>query len=117
MQIDPATPPLGFAQNGSIAEGFEISNGNERRIQSFTCVANPTQLDSLFSAPHEGLVNGVFSDISHHIVPRVNGFAHISIIYPKNSNASVQIQHPESKQEIMFSQTGRKNDFSGSPYN
>ena len=37
----------------------------------------------LFSAPHEGLVNGVFSDISHHIVLRVNGFAHISIIYPQ----------------------------------
>ena len=36
-----------------------------------------------FSAPHEGLVNGVFSDISHHIVLRVNGFAHISIIYPQ----------------------------------
>ena len=83
MQIDSATPPSGFAQNDSIVEGFEISNGNVRRIQSFTCGANPTQLDSLFSASNEGMVNGVFSDISHHIVPRVNGFAHISIIYPQ----------------------------------
>ena len=74
---------MGFAQNDSIAGGLENSNGNERRIQCFTCGANSTQLDLLFSAPHEGLVNGVFSDISHHIVPRVNGFAHISIIYPQ----------------------------------
>lgn len=83
MQIDSATPPSGFAQNDSISGGFEISNGNERRIQSFTCGANSTQADLLLSAPHEGLVNGVFSDISHHMVPRVNGFAHISIIYPQ----------------------------------
>ena len=81
MQIDSATPPSGFAQNDSIAEGFKISNGNERWIQSFTCGANSTQLDLLFSAPNLGLVNGVFSDISHHIVPRVNGFSKISIIY------------------------------------
>ncbi len=74
---------MGCAQNESIAGGFEITNGNERRIQSFTCWANSTQLDLFFSAPHDGLVNGVFSDISHHIVPRVNGFAHISIIYPQ----------------------------------
>ena len=59
MQIDYATPPYGFAQNDSIDRGVEISNGNEIRIQTFTCGANPTQLDSLFSAPHEGLVNGV----------------------------------------------------------
>ena len=52
-------------------------------IHSCICGANSTQLDLLFSAPHEGLVNGVFSDISHHIVHRVNGFAHISIIYPQ----------------------------------
>ena len=98
MQIDSATPPSGFAKNDSIAGGVENSNGNERRIQSFTCGANSTQLDLFFSAPQEGLVNGVFSDISHHIVPRVNGFAHISIIYPpKNSNASAQIQHPENE--------------------
>ena len=83
MQIDSATPSMGFAQNDSIAGGFEISNGNERRIQSFTCGANSTQLDLLFSAPHEGLENGVFSDIYHNIVPQVNGFAHISIIYPQ----------------------------------
>ena len=83
MQIDFATPPSGFAQNDSIAGGVEISNENERRIQSCTCGGNSNHLDLLFSNPHEGLVNGVFSDISHHIVPRVNGFAHISIIYPQ----------------------------------
>ena len=83
MRIDSATPPMGFAQNDSIARGVEISYGNERRIQSCTCGGNSNHLDLIFSAPHEGLVNGVFSDISHHIVPRVNGFAHISIIYPQ----------------------------------
>ena len=76
-------PPSGFAQNVLISEVVEISSGNERRIQSFTCRANSTELDLLFSVHHEGLVNGVFSDISHHIVLRVNGFAHISIIYPQ----------------------------------
>ena len=80
------------------------------------CGANDTQLDLLFYAPHEGLVNGVLSDISHHIVPRVNGFAHISIIYPpQNFNVSAQIQHLESEQEIMLSQIGRKDDFIGAP--
>ena len=79
------------------------------------CGTNSTQLDLLFSVPHEGLVNGVFSDISHHIVLRVKGFAHIIIIYPQNFNASAQLQHLESEQEIMLSQIGRKNDFSGSP--
>ena len=83
IRIDSATPPSGFAQNDSIAGGFEITNGNERRIQSFNCGANSTQLDLFFSAPHDDLVNGVFSDISHHIVLSVNGFAHISIIYPQ----------------------------------
>ena len=83
MRIDSAAPPTGFAQNDSIVVGVEISNGNERRVKTFICGANSTQLGLLFSAPHEGLVNGVFSDISHHMVPRVNGFAHISIIYPQ----------------------------------
>ena len=83
MRIDSATPPTGFAQNDSIAGGVEISNRNEWMIHSYICGVNSTQLDLLFSAPHEGLVNGVFSDISHHMVPRVNGFAHISIIYPQ----------------------------------
>ena len=82
-----ATPPSGCAQNDSIVGGVEISNGNERRIPSFTCRANSTQLGLLFSAPHEGLVNGVFSNINHHIVPRVNGFAHICIIYQKQSQS------------------------------
>ncbi len=74
---------MGFAQNDNIAGGFEISNGNERRIQSFTCGANSTQLGLLFFAPHEVLVKGVFSNIYHNIAPRVKGIAHISIIYPK----------------------------------
>ena len=74
---------MGFALNDSISGGFEISCRNEWMIHSCICGANSTQLDLLFSAPHEGLVNGVFSDISHHMVPRVNGFAHISIIYPQ----------------------------------
>ena len=87
MRIDSATPPSGFAQNDSIAGGLENSNGNERRIQCFTCGANSTQLGLLFSAPHEGLVNGVFSNINHHIVHRVNGFAHICIIYQKQSQS------------------------------
>ena len=72
---------MGFALNDSIAGGDEISYRNEWMIHSCICGANSTQLDLLFSAPHEGLVNGVFSDISHHMVLRVNGFAHISIIY------------------------------------
>ena len=60
MRIDSAAPPTGFAQNDSIVVGVEISNGNERRIHSCICGANSTQLDLLFSAPQEGLVNGVF---------------------------------------------------------
>ena len=40
MQIDSATPPSGFAQNDSIAEGFEITNENEGRIQSCTNGSN-----------------------------------------------------------------------------
>ena len=83
MRIDSATLPLGFAQNDSIARGVENSNGNERRIQSCTCGGNSNHLDLLFSAPHEGTVNGVFSEISHHMVLCVNGFAHISIIHPQ----------------------------------
>ena len=82
MRIDSATPPSGFAQNDGIAGGVEISYRNEWMFHSCFFEAYSTQLDLLFSAPHEGLVNGVFSDISHHIVPRVNGFAHIIIIYP-----------------------------------
>ena len=82
MRIDSATPPSGFAQNDSIAGGVEISYRNEWMIHSSICGANSTELDLLFSVPNEGLVNGVFSDISYHIVPRVNGFAHKSIIYP-----------------------------------
>ena len=83
MQIDSATPPMGFAQNDSIVGGVEISYRNEWMIHSCICGANSTQLGLPFFAPHKVLVKGVFSDISHHIVPRVNGFAHISIIYPQ----------------------------------
>ncbi len=60
MRIDSATPPMGFAQNDSIAGGFEISNGNERRIQSFTCGANSTHLALPVFAPQEERMKGVF---------------------------------------------------------
>ena len=59
MQIVFATPPSGFAQNYSIAGGVEISYRNVWMIPCI-CGANSTKLDLLFSAPHEGLVNGVF---------------------------------------------------------
>ena len=61
MQIDSATPPQDCAQNDSIAGGFEISNGNEKRIQSCTCGVNASQLGLLFFAAHEGLVKGGLS--------------------------------------------------------
>jgi|TARA_B100000085_G_scaffold265256_1_gene272869 hypothetical protein len=51
---------MGFAQNDSIAGGFEISNGNERRIQSFTCGANSTHLALPVFAPQEERMKGVF---------------------------------------------------------
>ena len=72
MRIDSATPPMGFAQNDSIVGGFEISNGNERRIQSCTSGENSTQLDLPFFAAYEDRLNGGFSIISHHIECRVN---------------------------------------------
>ena len=52
-------------------------------LHSYICGANSTQPGLSFFASHEVLVKGVFSDISHHIVARVNGFAHINIIYPQ----------------------------------
>jgi hypothetical protein len=61
----------GLAQNDSIAGGVEISNGNERRIQSCTCGANSTQLGLHFYALHEDRVYGGFSNKSHHIERRV----------------------------------------------
>ena len=70
MQIDSATPPSDFAQNDSIVVGVEISNGNERRIQCFTCGANSTQLGLHFYALHEDGVKGRYSVISHHIERR-----------------------------------------------
>ena len=70
MQIDSATPPSGFAQNDSIVVGVEISNGNEKRIQSCTCGANSTQLGLIFFVDHEDRVKGRFSVISHHIERR-----------------------------------------------
>ena len=60
MQIDSASPPSGFAQNDSIVVGVEISNGNERRIQSFTCGANSTHLALPVFAPQEERMKGVF---------------------------------------------------------
>ena len=68
--LDSATSPFGFAQNDSIAGGFEISNANERRIQCFSCGANSTQLGLHFYALHEDGVKGRFSVISHHIERR-----------------------------------------------
>ena len=73
----------GLAQNDSIAGGVEISNGNERRIESCTCGANSSQLGLPLFVAHEDCMKGILSNLSHHIVPQVNGFAHISIIYPK----------------------------------
>ena len=67
MRIDSATPPQGFAQNDSIAGDVEISNGNERRIQSCTCGANSTQLGLPLFLAHEDRLKGVFSSISHPI--------------------------------------------------
>ena len=61
----------GLAQNDSIAGGVQISNGNERRIQSCTCGANSTHLALPVFAPQDERMKGVFSSISHHIVRRV----------------------------------------------
>ena len=55
MRIDSATPPMGFAQNDSITRDVEISNGNERRIQSCTSGENSTQLDLPLFAAYEDL--------------------------------------------------------------
>ena len=84
MRIDSATPPSGFAQNDSIAGGLENSNGNERRIQCFTCGANSTQLGLHFYALHEDGVKGRFSVISHHIERLDTWLAHVAIIYLEN---------------------------------
>ena len=46
MQIDSATPPSGFAQNDSIVVGVEISNGNERRIES--CISRENLLTWIY---------------------------------------------------------------------
>ena len=83
MRIDSATQPSGFTQNYSIARGVENSNGNERRIQSFTCGANSIQLGLHFYELHKDRVRCGFSNKSHHMEPRVNRFALVAIIYPK----------------------------------
>jgi len=93
MRIDSATPPLGFAQNDSIAGGVEISNGNERRNPAFTSGANSSHLGLPFYVLHEDRVNGGFSSISHHIESGVTSFAHITIIYPENC---LQLLTPEN---------------------
>ena len=67
MQIDSATPPQVCVQNDSIAGGVEISNGNERRIPSFTCGANSCHLGLHFYALHEDWLKGRFTNKSHHI--------------------------------------------------
>ena len=53
------------------------------RVKTFICGANFTQLGLPVFAPQDVLVKGVFSNIYHNIVPRVNGFAHIFYHLPK----------------------------------
>ena len=72
MQIDSATPLMGFAQNDSIDLVVEISNGNERRVKTFICGANSTQLGLPVFVPKGERIKGVFSSISHHIERRFN---------------------------------------------
>ena len=68
MQIDSATPPSGFAQNDSIVVGVEISNGNERRIQSCTCGGDSTYLAlPVFVLQEESSDEARFSSRFHHI--------------------------------------------------
>ena len=57
------------------------------RVKTFICGANFTQLGLPVFAPQDVLLKGVFSNIYHNIVPRVNGFAHICIIYQKQSQS------------------------------
>ena len=40
--MDSATPPCGCPQNFSIVGGIQVSDGNERSLQSFTCGASST---------------------------------------------------------------------------
>ena len=67
MRIDSAAPPTGFAQNYSIVVGVEISNGNERRVKTFICGANSTQLGLPVFVLKGERMKGRFSVISHHI--------------------------------------------------
>ena len=92
MRIDSATPPSGFAQNDSIDLVVEISNGNERRVKTFICWANSTQLGLPVFVLKGERMKGVFSNISHHMECRVTWFAHITIICPENS---LQLLTPE----------------------
>ena len=71
MRIDSATPPKGFAQNDSINLVVEISNGNERRVKTFICGANSTQLGLPVFVLKGERMKGVFSNISHHMECRV----------------------------------------------
>ena len=61
IRIDSANSPSGYAQKDSIAGGIEISNGNERRIESCTFGGNSNHLGLLFFAAQVGLVKGGFS--------------------------------------------------------
>ena len=69
MQIDSATPPSGFAQNDSIVEGVEISNGMKEGFNP-VLVGQIYQLGLIFFVDHEDRVKGRFSVISHHIERR-----------------------------------------------
>ena len=84
MRIDSATPPKGFAQNDSIDLVVEISNGNERRVKTFICWANSTQLGLPVFVLKGERMKGRFSVISHHIERLDTWLAHIAIIYPEN---------------------------------
>ena len=96
MRIDSATPPSGFAQNDSIDLVVEISNGNERRVKTFICGANSTQLGLPVFVLKGERIKGVFSSISHHIERRFNWFSQVINIYPKIATQSLTSENPFS---------------------
>ena len=96
MRIDSATPPSGFAQNDSIDLVVEISNGNERRVKTFICWANSTQLGLPVFVLKGERMKGVFSSIFHHIERRFNWFSQVINIYPKIATQSLASENPFS---------------------
>ena len=93
MRIDSVTPASGCAQNDSIVVGVEISNGNERWIESCSCGMNSTHLALPVFVLKGERMKGVFSSISHQIECRVTWFANVTIICPENS---LQLMTPEN---------------------